>query len=149
MLPDEPEQLAPLLAEGRAYAREPDTAALLKGDKLSDAERDAVGGKMHEYIGLSAEYLKAANLRVSEIEFCHELLKARRLTVGRLDGRFFGTTPDPLAKETDYDPQAAAISAAYAGTFLDYYHGELKCGQGAPFRTTNFGIGDRWKWTHH
>ena len=149
MLPDQPAQLAPLLAEVRAYATGPYTAALLKGDKLSDAERDAVAGKMHEYIGLSAEYLKAANLRVSEIEFCHELLKARRLTVGRLDGRFVGPTPDPLAKETDYDPQAAAISAAYAGTFLDYYHGELKFGQGATYRTTNFGIGDKWKWTHH
>jgi carboxypeptidase C (cathepsin A) len=149
MLPDPPAQLAPLLAEVRTYAMGPYTAALLKGDTLSDAERDAVAGKLHEYIGLSAEYLKAANLRVSEVEFCHELLKARRLTVGRLDGRFVGPTPDPLAKETDYDPQAAAISAAYAATFLDYYHGDLKFGQGVTYRTTNFGIGEKWKWTHH
>jgi carboxypeptidase C (cathepsin A) len=149
MLPDPPAQLAPLLAEVRTYAMGPYTAALLKGDTLSDAERDAVAGKLHEYIGLSAEYLKAANLRVSEVEFCHELLKARRLTIGRLDGRFVGPTPDPLAKETDYDPQAAAIGAAYAATFLDYYHGDLKFGQGVTYRTTNFGISDKWKWTHH
>ena len=149
MLPDAPAQLAPLLAEVRAYAAGPYTAALLKGDALSDAERDAVAGKMHEYTGLSVEYLKAANLRVSEVEFCHELLKARRQTVGRLDGRFVGPTWDPLDKEADYDPQSAAISAAYASTFLDYYHGELKFGQGATYRTTNFSIGEKWKWTHH
>ena len=49
---------------------------------------------------------------------------------------------------TDYDPQSAAISAAFAAAFLDYYHGELKFGQGSTYHTTNFSIGDKWKWTH-
>jgi carboxypeptidase C (cathepsin A) len=147
-LPNQPAALEPFLAEVRAYAMGPYTQALLKGDALSDAEREAVAEKMHEYIGLPVEYLKDARLRVSEIEFAHELLKPRHLTVGRLDGRFTGPTPDPLAKETDYDPQSAAISAAYAATFLDYYHGELKFGEGSTYRTTNFSIGEKWKWTH-
>jgi carboxypeptidase C (cathepsin A) len=149
MLPNQPAALEPFLSEVRNYASGPFTAALLKGDALSDAEREAVTQKMHEYTGLSVEYLKAANLRVSENAFAHELLRAQRLTVGRLDGRFTGPTPDPLARETDYDPQSAAISAAYAAAFLDYYHGELKFGQGTTYRTTNFGIGDRWKWVHN
>jgi carboxypeptidase C (cathepsin A) len=147
-LPNQPPALEPFLAEVRAYAMGPYTQALLKGDALSDDEREAVAEKMHEYTGLPVEYLKDAKLRVSEIEFAHELLKPRHLTVGRLDGRFTGPTPDPLAKETDYDPQSAAISAAYAATFLDYYHGELKFGQGNTYRTTNFSIGEKWKWTH-
>ncbi len=148
MLPGQPASLEPFLSEVRTYAMGPFTAALLKGDALGDAERDAVVEKMHEYTGLSAEYLKAANLRVSENEFAHELLKAQRKTIGRLDGRFSGVTPDLRAKETDYDPQAEAISAAFAATFLDYYHGELKFGQGSTYRTTNFTIGEKWRWTH-
>ncbi len=68
--------------------------------------------------------------------------------MGRLDGRFVGQTWDPLARDTDYDPQSEAISAAYAATFLDYYHGELKAGAGATYHTTNFAIGDKWRWTH-
>jgi len=148
MLPNQPAALEPFLAEVRQYAVGPYTAALLKGDALSEAERDAVAQQLHAYTALPVEYLKAANLRVSENEFAHELLKARRLTVGRLDGRFTGATSDMLAKETDYDPQSAAISAAYAAAFLDYYHGELKFGQGETYHTTNFGIGDKWKWTH-
>jgi hypothetical protein len=52
--------------------------------------REAVVEKMHEYTGLSADSLKAANLRVSEIAFAHELLNAQRKTVGRLEGRFVG-----------------------------------------------------------
>jgi carboxypeptidase C (cathepsin A) len=132
----------------RAYAMGAYTAALLKGDALSDAERDAVAAQLHEYTGLSTEYLKFANLRVSEIMFAHELLKSERKTIGRLDGRFVGPTQDPLAKEVDYDPQSAAIGAAFSAAFLAYYHGELKFGQGKTYFTTNFGIGEKWKLTH-
>lgn len=147
-LPHQPPALEPFLAEVRAYAMGPYTAALLKGDRLSDAERDAVAAQLHEYTGLSAEYLKYANLRVSEIMFGHELLKTERKTVGRIDGRFVGPTQDQLAKEAEYDPQLSAIGAAFSAAFLDYYHGELKFGQGRTYYTTNFGIGDKWKWTH-
>ena len=148
MAAGQPASLEPFLAEVRQYASGPYTAALLKGDALPDEELDAVAQRVHDYIGLPVEYLKEARLRVSENEFAHELLKARHLTVGRLDGRFTGPTSDLLAKETDYDPQSSAISAAYAAAFLDYYHGELRFGQGETYRTTNFGIGERWKWTH-
>ncbi|HVP32540.1 MAG TPA: hypothetical protein VMT09_02730 [Steroidobacteraceae bacterium] len=147
-LPHQPPALEPFLSEVRSYAMGPYTAALLKGDALSDAERDAVATQLHEYTGLSVEYLKYANLRVSEIMFAHELLKAQRQTIGRLDGRFVGPTQDPLAKEVDYDPQSAAIGAAFTAAFLDYYHGDLKFGHGVTYYTTNFGIGEKWKWTH-
>jgi carboxypeptidase C (cathepsin A) len=147
-LPNQPAALEPFLAEVRAYALGVFASALLQGDALSEPELDAAAQKMHEYTGLSVEYVKAAHLRVPQSAFTHELLKAQRLTVGRLDGRFVGPTWDPLEKDSDYDPQSAAISAAYAATFLDYYHGELKFGQGSTYNTTNFSIGDQWKWTH-
>src|SRR5438552_4072791 len=148
MLPTQPAALEPFLTEVRAYAAGPFTAALLKGDAIPDAEREAVAGKMHEYTGLPAEYLKAANLRVAQGAFTHELLKAQHKTVGRLDARFVGATMDPLEKYSDYDPQSAAISAAFAAAFLDYYHGELRFGQGSTYRTTNTGVGEHWKWVH-
>ena len=116
MVPSQPAALEPFLAEVRQYAMGPYTAALLKGDALSTEEREAVAQKMHDYIGLPVEYLKQARLRVSENEFAHELLKARGLTVGRLDGRFVGPSSDLLAKETDYDPQSSAISAEDCGS---------------------------------
>jgi carboxypeptidase C (cathepsin A) len=147
-LPQQPPALEPFLAEVRAYALGPYTQALIKGDALTDAERDAVAAQLHAYTGLSVEYLKYANLRVSELEFTHELLKSERKTVGRLDGRFVGPTQDQLAKEADYDPQSAAIESAFSAAFLDYYHGALKFGEGVTYHTVNFGIGDKWKWTH-
>jgi carboxypeptidase C (cathepsin A) len=148
MLPGQPAALEPFLQEVRGYANGPFTAALLKGDALTDAERDAVAEQIHKYTGLSPEYVKAANLRIAEIAFVHELLKSKRLTVGRLDGRFAGPTQDPLEKYADYDPQSAAISAAFTAAFQDWYHVELKFGQGRTYRATNFAIGEKWKWTH-
>jgi len=148
MVSGQPAQLEPFLAEVRKYAAGPFTAALLKGDALSDEERDAVAEQVHKYTGLSADYVKAANLRISENMFAHELLKGQRKTVGRLDGRFAGPTQDPLQKYADYDPQSAAISAAFTAAFQDYYHSDLKFGQGRTYRATNFDIGDKWKWTH-
>jgi carboxypeptidase C (cathepsin A) len=144
----QPPALEPFLAEVRRYSEGPFTAALLKGDALSEEERDAVAEQVHKYTGLSVDYLKAANLRVPEIAFAHELLKSQRKTIGRLDGRFAGPTQDPLQKYADYDPQAAAISAAYTAAFQDYYHSELKFGQGRTYRATNYDIGGLWKWTH-
>ena len=148
MVPGQPAQLAPFLDEVRAYSTGPLAAALAKGDTLSAAELDAVAQKMHDFTGLSVDYLKAAHLRVSEVSYGQELLRAQRKTVGRLDGRFVGPTWDPLEKSADYDPQSAAISAAFAATFLDYYHGELKFGQGSTYRIANESIGEKWKWTH-
>jgi carboxypeptidase C (cathepsin A) len=147
-LPARPEALPPFLDEVRAYAAGPYTEALNKGDRLSDTERDAVAAKLHQYTGLPVQYLKEANLRVSEVAFAHELLRSQRRTVGRIDGRYVGPTLDPLQKYMEYDPQASAVGAAFTAAFLDYLHGDLKFGQGRTYRSTNYAIGGKWKWTH-
>ena len=46
-------------------------------------------------------------------------------------------------KETDYDPQSAAIGAAFTAAFLDYYHGKLKFGQG-DLQRHQLRIGEKW-----
>jgi carboxypeptidase C (cathepsin A) len=122
--------------------------ALNKGNALSAEERNQLAAQVHKYTGLSTEYLLAANFRVSENMFVHELLKSRGLTLGRLDARFPGPTPDPLAKYTSYDPQSSSIGPAYVAAFQDYYHGELGFGEGKTYRTSNYDIGGKWKWTH-
>ena len=76
------------------------------------------------------------------------MLRAQRKTIGRLDTRYVGLTADPLKKDSDYDPQSEAISAAFTAAFLDYYHGELKFGQGSTYQPGNGAAYGKWKWTH-
>jgi carboxypeptidase C (cathepsin A) len=147
-LPHQPAKLEPFLAEVRHYAWGEYSAALLKGDSLSDQERDAVAEKLHEYTGLTTEYIKKANLRVREPQFTQELLREHHETVGRLDARFTGVTFDLLAEDAQYDPQSAAISSAYTAAFLDYFHGDLKFGQGKTYNLNNREVFGSWDWKH-
>jgi carboxypeptidase C (cathepsin A) len=140
--------LKSLLDEARAFAVGPYIAALMKGDALTEQERDQLAAQLHDLTGLSPQYLKAARFRVSESMFAHELLAAKELTVGRLDARFVGPSVDPLAKEMHYDPQLAAIAPAFVAAFLDYYYRELNASRERTFKPANFEIGRHWKWEH-
>jgi len=127
-LPDPPAELAPLLAEARAWALDVYAPALLKGSSLPAAEREAVIARLSRYTGLSPALIDRANLRVRQSEFARELLRERRGTVGRLDARFLGTAFDPLGQHAEFDPMAAAVAGAFTASFLDYYHRELEAG---------------------
>jgi len=142
-----PASLAALVDEARHFAAGEYRAALGKGDRLPDAERQAVIAKMSRLTGLSADYLDKANLRVSEGQFTQELLRGRHETVGRIDSRFTGVTFDLLGEEAAYDPQETAVSAAFTAGFLGYYHDELKFGLE---KTYNVGaeLWRQWDWKH-
>jgi carboxypeptidase C (cathepsin A) len=96
---------------------------------LSAEQLSAVAEKLHEYTGLSTDFIEKANLRVTDQEFFHQLLAGQDATVGRLDSRFSGPSMDPLSQGALYDPQSAAISSAYAAAFNAYVHGMLKFGR--------------------
>ena len=105
-LSPQPAALEPFLTEVRQWALGPYASALAKGDALDAAEREKIVKDMHRYIGLSEEYIREGNLRITESQFTHELLHGKRETVGRLDSRFTGFTFDQLGEEAEYDPQS-------------------------------------------
>src|SRR6202050_5537358 len=126
-LPNQPAALEPLLREVETFALNDYAQALAAGSTLSAERKTAVAAKLHEYTGLPADYIERANLRVNGGEFEKTLLGSE-VTTGRLDTRFSGPTIDPMSKEADYDPPAAAISSAYVSAFNDYVRTTLKFG---------------------
>jgi carboxypeptidase C (cathepsin A) len=132
-LSPEPPALDPLLKEVEAYAMGPYAHALAEGTDLSDAEKQAVAEKLHEYTALPVAYLLKANLRVEGGEFEKNFDDSQDLTTGRYDTRFTGPSIDPLSKEADYDPQSAAISSAYVSLLNDYMRRVLKYGEGQTY----------------
>lgn len=145
-LPQQPAALEPFLREVEQYALGDYAQALMAGSRLDDARRQAVAQKLHEYTGLPVAYLLKANLRVTGGMFEHELQTDGDVTTGRLDSRFSGPAIDPLSKDSEYDPQSAAISSAYVAAFNDYVRRELKFGQGRQYRL--FADIDHWDFSH-
>ena len=118
--PNSPAQLDPFLKEVEAFATQDYAHALAEGAILPEAQRKDIAEKLHAYTGLPVSYILKANLRIDGGEFAKNLQDDTDTTTGRLDTRFSGPTMDPLSKEADYDPQAAAIGSAYVSGFNDY-----------------------------
>jgi carboxypeptidase C (cathepsin A) len=132
--PNPPAALEPLIKEVEEFATHDYAHALGQGTSLPKAERQAIAEKLHNYTGLPVSYILKANLRIDGGEFEKNLQDDTDVTTGRLDSRFSGPTMDPLSKEADYDPQAAAISSAYVSAFNDYVRKSLHYGQDKTFR---------------
>jgi len=133
-LPNKPEKLEPFLQEVEDFAMGEYASALSKGSELSESRFNEIAQKLHEYTGLSVDYLKKANLRVSGGEFEKNLQIDELQTTGRLDTRFQGPTMDPLSQRSHYDPQSASISSAYVTLFNDYVRNTLHFGDNMTYR---------------
>ena len=121
----QPADLDSFLTEVEHFAMGEYADALAQGAMLPEDQFNAVAEKLHDYTGLPLAYIKKANLQISGPEFEHELLGDSDQSTGRLDTRFAGPSMDPLAEESEYDPQAAAISSAYVSVFNDYVRRDL------------------------
>ena len=117
------------LDEARAFAFDDYLVALTKGNRLTSKETEAVAQRVVRYTGLSPEYIIRANLRVSPQRFRKELLRDRRLMVGRLDSRYTGIDADAAGETQEFDPSNTALQGAYTALFNDYVRRELKWDQ--------------------
>jgi carboxypeptidase C (cathepsin A) len=149
-LPNPPPALKPFLDEVEKYALGDYMAALLQGSELSDAQRQAVAEKLHNYTGLPIGYLIRSNLRVSGGDFSKTLKLKEDTTIGRLDTRFQGPDINPLSEGADYDPQSAAISSAWTAAINDYLRKDLKYGMDSTYWPSGEAGGDfTWDLRHH
>jgi carboxypeptidase C (cathepsin A) len=148
VLRDRPDNLEAFIAEARQYAAGEYAAALLKGSKLTDAEKSEVAKKLARFTGLSEDYLTKANLRVNLAQFNAELQRSRGLTIGRYDSRFSGPTYDLLTENAETDPSFSAVVGAFTAGFNSYIREELKYNPERNYETINGEIGRNWDWKH-
>jgi carboxypeptidase C (cathepsin A) len=142
-----PADLQTFLAQVEGFATGEYALALMKGNELPDDERQRVAQELAGFTGLSVPYLLKTNLRIEYGAFQKELLAGQDATVGTLDTRFVGATIDPLSKTATYDPQSAAISAAYVGAYNGYVRDRLRYGEGIEFKSGVDIYGD-WDYKH-
>jgi carboxypeptidase C (cathepsin A) len=147
-LPAEHSDLEALLSEVEQFAMGDYGRALAAGSDLQPADRRAVAEKLHQYTGLSVDYIQKADLRIDGGEFRQNLQDAAGLTTGRLDTRFSGPDIDPLSQRADYDPQSTALGSAYVSAFNDYVRRDLRFGDGKDFKHSLQAAGRSWNWVH-
>ncbi|MDE2197239.1 MAG: peptidase S10 [Gammaproteobacteria bacterium] len=147
-LPSKPADLPAFLQQVRGFARGEYADALYQGSSLPAAEYNDVLAKLHQYTGLSEQYLKQANLRVSPARFRAQLLRGEDRTVGRFDARFEGINLDDAGETPDYDASDTAISDAFTAAFNWYLHNDLDFGRDRDYKVTNYEIIRSWDWKH-
>ncbi len=125
--------LADVLAEAEAFAGREYPWALAQGSRLSADQRAGVLSTLARLTGLAEEYLDRVDLRVEHIRFFTELLRSRRRTVGRLDGRFLGWEADYGREHFSADPSMDAIVGPYTVAINHYVRAELEYANDLPY----------------
>jgi len=142
-----PANLEAYLHEVEQFALTDYALALNQGSELDPARKQAIAQKMAGYIGLPADYIYKADLRITGPMFEKKLQEAAGLTTGRLDARFSGPDMDPMSRGADYDPQSASISSAYVTAFNDYARNTLHFGEDRTFKP-GIDVGSSWSFAH-
>jgi len=144
---DKPADLKSFLAAADAFAMSDYAAALTKGNRLTQAERDNVLAQMEKFTGVSADYWDKANLRMHEFQFSKELLRGQKESAGRIDSRFKGESINLIGENLTYDPFFPSIGPAFVATFNDYYKNELKVESDRKYVVSG-GLWNKWDDTH-
>jgi carboxypeptidase C (cathepsin A) len=144
---NKPSDVATWVQQAREFASGPYAQALFAGDTLSAAQLDDVAKQVSHFTGVSVDYIKEANLRISPTRFRKEVLRGDRRTLGRYDMRFEGIDVDAAGENPSYDASDTSISGAFVAALHDYLQRELKYESTDAYRPSADVIG-QWNWKH-
>lgn len=145
---NKPADIKTFLNEVRAFARGPYAEALAEGDNLPAAKEDAIAAKVSAYTGLSVQFIKESNLRISPQRFRKQLLRDEREILGRYDARFEGTDFDAAGEAPGYDPSDTGISGVFVSMFHDYLERDLKYTTKEEYFPSGPNVNRAWDHTH-
>ena len=125
--------LREVLDEAEEFAAGDYPWALARGARLSESERADLVRRTATLTGLSEDYVDRVDLRIEHIRFFTELLRDKRLTVGRMDGRFTGWEADAAGERFTNDPSISGILGAYSAAINHYLRSELDYANDLPY----------------
>ena len=138
--------LEEVLADAEEFAAGIYPQTLAQGNRLPAEERAAVITRLAALIGVSEDYVDRVNLRLEHMRFYTELLRERRLVVGRLDGRFTGWDPDAGWEKSETDPSMSAILGPYTAALNHYVRAELEYTNDLPYEVISGAVNTDWSY---
>ncbi len=145
VLPQQPAHLDTFLRQVEEFASSEYLAALFKGDALAADQQEKIAQKLHQYTGLSVDYLKRTHLRIDQERFRKELLRDRGLVMGIYDTRYTGKDPDEAGEQVQFDPFALGIAGPFVGAINSYLAAELNVKMDQPYVVFSAEAAASWK----
>jgi carboxypeptidase C (cathepsin A) len=123
--------------------------ALAQGAKLSPATYADVVSKLHQYTGLSEQYIRDSNLRIPYWRFTTELLRTSGQTLGRYDARYTSYALDRVLDQPEFDATDSAIDAAFVGAGNYFMRTVLRYNTPLEYQPLDYHINRVWDWKHN
>ena len=137
--------VAQATAQSEKWAESDYAHALMRGARLSDAERRATAEQLARFTGTTTAFAEENDLRISLGRFDAELLRDQHLNSGRLDSRFTSYLTDQGAERGQFDPSDASIRNSFTPVLSEYVRRELGYRNEDVYYILGGGIG-RWRY---
>jgi carboxypeptidase C (cathepsin A) len=145
MLPQPQADLETFLRRVEDFASSEYLMALFKGDSLPADQQEAMAEKLHQYTGLSTDYLKHSHLRIDQARFRKELLRDRGLVMAIYDTRYTGKDFDEAGEQVENDPFFFGIPGPFVATLNNYLSAELNVKIEQPYAVFSDEAAMGWK----
>jgi carboxypeptidase C (cathepsin A) len=145
MLPQPQADLDAFLRRVEDFASSEYLAALFKGDALPADQQEAIAEKLHQFTGLSIDYLKRTHLRIDEVRFRKELLRSRGLVMAIYDTRYTGKDLDEAGEQVQFDPFFLGIAGPFVAAMNNYLTAELNVKIDQPYVVFSEEAAGGWK----
>ena len=144
---NKPARLEDFVEEARNFALNEYSVALLKGSRLTEAERENVVRRLARYTGLDETYVRQTEMQIGAFRFMKQLLRDRGLTVGRFDSRYTGEDYDDAGEFFDNDASAYGVDAAFVAAVNDYLTRVLEVEFEQRYKILDGEPGRNWNWS--
>jgi carboxypeptidase C (cathepsin A) len=138
------QELKAVLKEVENWAMNGYLQALDQGDAMTADQRKAAIDKLSRYTGLEPRYIDESDLHIDVGHFTRQLLRDKRLMIGRLDGRLTGPAPLNAGEVETFDPSSTLTRPPFQATFLHYLQSELNYHSDMTYYVAG-GI-EEWNW---
>ena len=117
--------LTDMLPEVEKFTVDELIPALVKGNTLTESEKQQIAAKMSRYSGLSQKVIMQYNLVIPANFFWKELLRDKGFTVGRLDSRYKGIDKMDAGQRPDYNAELTSWLHSFTPAINIYLRDEL------------------------